>query len=526
MSSYGADMLGITDETFQMVKAATSGIDTATAIAGIDFIHDLMSWVPVDTPFFNSVPRGAGAGAVSVFWETLQNINALQQWTGIGRDFAANLAKKQNQYSFSPYAVVGQGSTVTWDAIAQAEGYADALAVDTVQTINQQLIALEVNQLNSANFALPAIGAVTLVASTSGGTIPTTTAVYVKCAARSGMNWYAGGSGVASAEATVTTTAAGSSVTASVPPVKSAAGYDWYVGSASGAELYYTTTPVNTVVITLIPTVAANVPTAYAGLAGSYGPGSPIQGPTTVPTTDSSYGLGAGAVNQFGAASAGIWQNGLIASILGDWPSSPDGPVPGSEGGAGFVTPGTGTTQGAYWKSLNGGQLTVEGAAFAEIDALLVSLYNTYQITPSRLLMPSDVMLSFNNAFLNNPQAVTWLSPDASNGKLEGVMGGHVANYVNKVVNGEKIPLWLMPYLPPGRIVAVIDSLPFPGANVTSALQVRTLYDFFRFDYGANRTAGSTSGGPRYDYEIRSEQAFINKASAICGVLQDISPTT
>lgn len=519
--SNAADMLGVTEETFAMIKAATSGIDTTTAIAGIDFIEELMALVPVDTPFFNSVPRGQGRGAVSVFYEALQNINSQQKWTGIARDFAANLAKKQNQYTFSPYAVIGQGSTVTWDAIALAGGLADALAVDTVQTINQALIAHEVNELNSANFALPTIGTVTAVGHSTGGSIGAVT-VYVKCAARSGMNWYSGGSGIASAEAnTGLLSGSTNSVTASVPAVKGAAGYDWFISTASNGEYYYTTTPVNTVTITSTPGSAQNVPTAYAGLYGSYGLGSPIVGPS-VPTTDSSWGGGNGATAQFGAASAGTWINGLMASILGDWPSSPDGPVPGSEGGAALVTPGTGTSQGAYWASLNGNPLTVNGAAFAELDTMLQTLYNVYQITPSRILMPSDVLLNFANAFLDTPQAVMWLRPDAADGRLDGVMGGHVASYVNKIVNGDKIPLWLMPYLPPGRMVAVIDSLPFPGSNVTSALQVRTLYDFFRFDYGANRVAATTDGGPRYDYEVRSEEAFINKASPVCAVIQDI----
>jgi len=515
--SAAADMLGVTEETFAMIKAATSGINASTGIAGIDFLEDLMSWVPVDTPLFNSVPRGQGRGAISVFYQTLLNINNQQNWVGVGRDYAAQLAKKQNQYTFSPYAVVGQGSTVTWDAIAQAEGFTDALAVDTIQTINQQLIALEVNQGNSANFALPTIGTVTAVGHSTGGSVGAVT-VYIKVAARSGMNWYAGGSSIASAEANSgALTGTTNSVTATWPAVKSAAGYDVYVGSATGVEYYYTTVSVNSVLITSVPTSANNVP----ALTKLYNAGSP--GPAAVPTTDSSYGLGNGAAAQFGAANAGVWMNGLTASILGDWNESLAGPVPGSEGSnPGLVTPGTGVSQGAYWASLNGNPLTVSGAAFAEVDATLQYLYDTYEITPSRILMPSDVLLNFNNAFLNNPQAVTWLSPDAANGKLEGVMGGHVASYANKVVNGTKIPLWLMPYMPPGRMTFVIDSLPFPGSNVTSALQARCLYDFFRFDYGANRTAGSTSGGPRYDYEVRTEMAFVNKASGVCAHLQDI----
>ena len=506
--SWGADVLGVTEDTFRMVKAATSGIDTSTSVAGVDFIEDLMSWVPVDTPFFNSVPRGQGRGATAVFWETLLNVNSAQNWQGVQKDYAAQIAQIQNQYTFSPYAVVGQGGKVTWDAIAQGIDYADVLAVDTIQTINQQLIALEVNQLNSQAFALPAIATPTTVASTSGGSIATGT-VYVKVAARSGMNWYTGGSGAASTEASQAVTGPTASVTASVAAVKGAAGYDWYVGSATGAEHYYTTTPVNTVTITSVPGSANNVPTAYAGLFGSYGPGSPIAGPSTVPAADTSFQT--------------YWQNGLLASILGDWPSSPDGPVPNvGQNPPGLVTPGSGVTQGAYYSSLNGATLTVEGAAFAEVDNMNRKIYDTYQVTPSRLLMGSQVLTDFANAFLNNPQAVTWLSPDARDGRLEAVMGGHVATYANKTVNGKPIPLWLMPYLPPGKIVAVIDSLPFPGSNVTAALQVRTLYDFFRFDYGSNRQLNTSDGGPRYDFEIRSEQAFVNKASGVCGVIDNV----
>ena len=503
--SYGADMLQVTEDTFKMIKAATSGIDTSTGIAGIDFLPDLMSWVPVDTPFFNSVPRGMGRGATAVFWETLLNVNSQQNWQGVQEDYAAQIAQIQNQYTYSPYAVVGQGGKVTWDAIGQGTDYADVLAVDTLQTINQQLLALEVNQLNSAAFALPAIATPSLSAATTGGSIAASTAVYVKCAARSGMNWYTGGSAAASSSANVTTGSgtATNSVVATVAQVKGAAGYDWYVGTSS-SQFYYTTTYVPTVTITSVPTTAQTVPTGFAGLfdAGKTGPAS-------VPTADSSYQT--------------YWQNGLLASILGDWPSSLDGPVPNvGVSPPGLATPGSGVTQGAYYKSLDGGTLTVSGAAFAEVDDMNRTIYDTYQVTPSRLLMGSQVITDFANAFLDNPQAVTWLTPDGKGGKTEAMMGGHVATYSNKTVNGKPIPLWLMPYLPPGKIVAVIDSLPFPGSNVTSALQVRTNYDFFRFDYGANRQLATADGGPRYDFEIRSRQAFVNKASGVCGVIEAI----
>ena len=509
--SWGADMLGLTEETFALAKAATAGIDTTTAIAGIDLLNDIMSWVPVDTPFFNSCPRGQGKGAVAVFWQTLLNINNQQNYRATPANEAAAVVKVQNQYTFSPYQAIGSGGFVSWDAIAQGSDYTDVLAVDTLQTINQQLITCEVNQINSQNFALPAVGSPTLVPHTTGGSVGAVT-VYVKVAARSPMNWYSGGSGAASAEAdSGALTGTTNSVTASVAAVKGAAGYDWYGGSAAGAEYYYTTTPVNTVTITSVPTAAANVPTSYAMLYGSYGPGSPAQGPTAVPTVDSSY--------------QSYWQNGLLASILGDWPSSPDQAIVTGQNPPGLGTPGSGVTQGAYYQSLDGAQLTVTGAAFAQIDDMNRKIYDTYQVTPSRMLMGSQLITDFANAFLDNPQAVTWLSPDARDGRLSAVMGGHVATYANKTVNGEPIELWLMPKLPPGQIISVIDSLPFPGSNVTSALQARTQYDFFRFDYGAQRGAtndGSDNTGPRYDFEIRSREAFVNKAAGVMGVIQGI----
>lgn len=505
--SWGADVLRVTEDTFQIIKSATAGIDTTTGIAGIDLIDDIMSWVPVDTPFFNSVPRGAGKGATAVFWQTLLNLNASQPDGGVQDNYAASVINLQNQYTYSPYQSVGSGGKVTWDAIAQGEGQADVLAVDTLQTVNQQLLNLEIHQLNAQSFALPAIGNPVLSASTTGGSIATSS-VYVRVAPISNWNWYRGngsggyGSGPASAEELVAVTGPTGSVSVTVPAVKGCAGYEWFVGDAAGGEFYYTTTYVPTVTITSVPTAAAKVPTTYAGLfnAGQAGPGA-------VPTTDTSYQT--------------YLQNGLLASILGDWASQPDQALTAGAV-ANLVTPGSGFSQGAYYEDLGGAQLSVSGAALEQIDTMNRRIYDTYQVTPARMLMGSQVITDIANAVLDNPQAVTWLVPTDADGRARVVAGGHVATYLNKTVNGRPIELHLMPFLPPGQIVSVIDSLPFPGSNVTSALQVRTQYDFFRFDYGANRESGTADGGPRYDFEVRSRQAFVNKAAGIMGVLTGI----
>jgi hypothetical protein len=505
--SWGADKLGVTQETFDMIKAATSGIISSTDLAGIN-LQPLVSLVPVDTPFFNSTPRVAsGEGALFAYWQAILNQNSVQVDVGVPLDQAAGLVQIANQYIFSPFAAVGLGGTVTQDAIAQAQGYADALAVATLETIKQVLIGMDIHQLGAQSFALPTIGTVTLAASTTGGTIAASTAVHVVCAARSGVNYYRGGSAAASSDATLTTGSSTStnSVTATVPAVKGAVAYDWYVGTTTGNRAYWTTTTVNTVVITFVSTAAQNVP----ALAGIFNSG--LAGPSgTGPTADSSFQT--------------YWQNGLLASILGDFSAQPDAlGISGTV--ANLVTPGSGTSQGAYFKSLDGASLHVVGAALGQIDTMNQAIYDTYQLTPTRLLMGSQSINDIANAVLNNPQAVTWLVPTDREGRAQVVAGGAVAVYLNKTVNGKPIVLELQPHLPPGIIVAVVDEVPFPGANIDTVLSVETQYDFWRFDYGANRVAGAT-GGPRYDYEIRSKQAFRNKAAPVMGVLANIAAGT
>jgi hypothetical protein len=489
-----------------MIKSATEGILASSGIAGIDLIDDIISWVPVDTPFFNSVARGQGRGATAVFFESLVNVNNQQPDGGVQSDYAAPIALIKPQYTYSPYAVVGMGGTVSWDAIAQGLDFTDVLAVDTLQTINQLLIALEIHQLNAQSFALPAAPTPSVTALNSGGSLGASTAYYVKVAARSGVNWYRGGSQAVGSSGTATTSAGSTnSLAVSCSAVTGAAGYDWYVSNTAGGAgiyYYYTTTPVNTVTVTSFTAAAATVPTGYAGL---YNAGQ--AGPASVPTVDSSF--------------QSFWQNGLTASILGDWSAQPDQAlVSGSI--ANLVTPGSGVSQEAYYQTLNGAQLAVSGAALEQVDEMNKAIYDTYQVTPSRLLMGSQTIQDISNSVLNNPQAVTFIPFEDRVARGNGVAGGHVATYLNKVANGEPIPLHLMPYLPPGKIVAVIDSLPFPGSNVTSALQARTQYDFFRFDYGANRQANTDNGGPRYDFEFRSRQAFVNRAAPICGVIENI----
>src|SRR5258708_16376619 len=154
--SWGADTLGVSNETFEMIKAATSGIVTGTDLAGID-LQPLISLVPTDTPFFNSTPRvGAKQGALFAYWQALLNINNQQVDVGVPFDQAAGLVQIQNQYVFSPFVPLGLGGTVTQDALAQPQGYADAPAVAPPEPLKQCLLGLDIPPLSAQTFTPPA----------------------------------------------------------------------------------------------------------------------------------------------------------------------------------------------------------------------------------------------------------------------------------------------------------------------------------------------------------------------------------
>lgn len=482
------DMDLITQETLEAVKKAqTSGVLNSTGLFG----YDLSKWVsliPVNTPFRNRVRRvGAGEGAKFAIWRSLMNVTSSQPDVAVGWDYAGSLVKVSEQdfqAPFVPYAMAGR---VTQDAIDLAKGYADARAIATINALNMLMVAEDKKEIGAQAFALATPATPTVTDSATGGSIAPSTAVNVKVAARTANNYYFGGSTAASAQGSVTTStvaASTHSATATVTAVQGAAAYDWYV-----AGFYYTTTIVNTVTITSIPTANQALPTGLPELYAT--------APTAVPAVDTS-------------ANANDY-NGLLASLSGDYNASGQ-----------FVTPGTGTANPAYFKSLDGGQLTLSGASIKEIDALFLAIFNAVQLSPTALMMNAQQAQDIASKILAQPSAVTYLQP-GENGRTDVVAGGFVGSLVNKAAGGRVVPIEVHPHLPPGTIIARTDQVPFPGSNIGETCILETLRDYADFSYGANYNPGVAGGGPREDFEVRTVSAFKNLAPVAMGVISNVA---
>lgn len=481
------DLNGITEETLEAVKKAqTSGALNNTGLFGYD-LSQWVSLIPVETPFRNRTPRvGSENGAKFATWRALLDVSASQPDIAIGWDNSGSLAILSEQDVQAPYAPYALAGRVTQDAIDLGKGYADARAIAAINTLNMLMIAEDIKLIGAQSFTLQTPGTPAVsVSATTGGTIAASTAVNVKVAARTSNNYYYGGSTVASAQGTVTTgtTTSTNTALATVAAVPGAVAYDWFVGG-----VYYTTTTVNKVTITSVPTAAQALPSTLPLLS--------TVAPTVPPTADSS----ANAKDT----------NGLLATLVGDY--STNGTI---------VTRGTGTSSGATFTSLDGGTLTVSGSSIVELDAFLLAIWNKVLLSPSVLMMNAQEATNIANKVLGTNAAVTYLTPDNAAQRHDVVAGGFVGTYINKAAGGKAVSIEVHPHLPPGTIIARTDVVPFPGSNITNVTQVRTLRDYADFSYGANWSQGGL--GPREDFEIRTVEAFQNKAPVTMGVLSNIA---
>jgi hypothetical protein len=489
----------LTRETVEQVNKAaqTSGIYVSSGIQGVD-LSGLVSLVPVNVPARNNTsafPRSVATdGAQVAQWRALLNVNAGQSDAAVGFDYAGTLTNTQEQDVFAPYKPLAKAGRVTLDSVGVSKNFADVLAVAELQTLMALFISQDTHIINSQNWALSAPAQPALTKATTGGTIPLSTAVHVRCAARSGANYYiGGGNSVASADNTITTDATTSTnaVGASVPAVKGAVAYDWYVGATAvaGVEYYYTTTTTASVTITSIPTAAQALPNLQLL--------SSVAAPATAPTADSSMSAN--------------WYNGVIASTLGDY--GPTGPV--TPGGAGTPT-------GAVFIDNGGAAIAGSGSNITLLDRINDALWTSVQLSPTAYMCNSAQADEISALLLGSSAAVTFLPPTDQDARTNLAGGGFIGRYINKAAGGVPVNIEVHPRVAPGTIIARTDRVPFPGSNIGTCWEVRCLYDSWRFDYAASYASGVLGSGPRRDFEIRSLETLVNVAPSCQAVASNI----
>jgi hypothetical protein len=499
----------ISQETIELAKkalsqplakdATTQGYTTQLGITGYNLEAPAKSLFPVLAPFRNSVPRvKAPKGAPAAHWKAITGINVTNQRATTAFGYAGNLVSTKEQDFMALYQVISLGDSVQYDAQIQAEGFQDLRATAGINLLYALMEQEDIILLGGQNYALATPAAPTLSVSATGGSIGAVN-VAVAVAVRTMQGWFDGKGGIASAQATTgTLTGTTNSITATVPAVAGAVVYDWYVGLAGGTLYWYTSTTNNKVTITSVPSAAANINTVIANSNNTLSMlAAPVNTTAQAATTD--------------ATADPNSVNGLIATLTGDY------------SGGNFVQRGTGTPSGAYWKSLDGATMTGVNGTIAEIDAALLYLWGNAKVSPTRILVNAIDHVNISNKIIASGGAYTLFRPD-NLGERQNVIGGQLVDtYLNKAVNGRPIPIETHPWLPQGTIIGITEKLPFPNNKVANVLEVETLLEYTQIEYATSRNAGQAGGGPRYDFEVRAQEAFKNYFPGAMFIIQNVA---
>jgi hypothetical protein len=283
--------------------------------------------------------------------------------------------------------------------------------------------------------------------------------VVTKTNADGSTDTYGGGSAQISAALTITP-GAGNSITATVPAVKGAVAYGWFWGTGGAAYLGSITTT-SQVVISAAATGTQ--------LASSF------------PAADNS-----GDALSF---------DGLISQICS-----------------------TTSASGSYYNALTpGATLTSNGAAgILEINNALSSFWNTYNLSPDLMLVNAQELNNITSKVIAGGGAPLFRFNMNNGGDT--IRGGAViGSYLNAFTmnGGAEIQIALHPNVPPGTILFMSRTLPYPLSNVTNVLQMKVRQEYYQLEWPKRSR--------RYEYGVYVDEVLQNYFPPAFGMITNIT---
>jgi len=496
--------MNVTLETMQLMKTALAqssdaiakSVSTGTGLTAYDLQAPAKNLYPVNTPIRNRLPRVGGGTGVATNWKAIKAI------VGSGFDAMGWVPEGQRTARMSyiteekaaSYRTIGEEDSVTFEAVSAGRTFEDVRSTATMRNL-QKMMLKEENALlmGNASVALGTPATPTLSAAGTGATLAAATySVIVVALTGEGFRGASltngvptsltitgadgqsyvlnGGSSNKSAAATQAVTL-GQTLSCSTTAVVGALGYAWFVGTAGAEKLEAITTK--------------NSATFAVALAGTG------QTAASISATDKSN-------------NASLSFDGLLYSAL----------KPGS--GAYVKTMATGTPG-------VGSKLTASGkGTVVEIDAMLKSMWDNYQITPTVLYVNAQELQDMATLCLTGPSSAPLLqlltAPSEGFGQL--MAGGTIGYYFNPFTQngGTKIPVKIHPTLPAGTIVAWAENLPeqYQSNQVPNVAEVKVRQDYYQLDWPLRTRS--------YEFGVYAEEVLAVYAPFAMGVITNIAP--
>jgi len=459
-------LLGLEKSTYSESASATSGLTFYDLELGAKFLY------PVLTPLRNTIPRVSGKGGIQAAWRAITAINTNGLRFGVSSANRGGVLAVATQDYTATYKGIGVETSVDFEAQYAGQGFDDVRSIAAKTGLEALMLGEEAMILGGcASSSLGLTPTPTLTALTTGGSLAAQTWSVI-CAALTldglmngsiaggvqgqisrtnadgSSDTFGGGVAMKSANATVTTTGATGSISATVTPVSGALGYAWFWG-AGGAETLGAITTINSVVI------------------------------------------GASATGTQTAASLGVNDNsnnllafdGLIYQAV----------KPGS--GSYIYTMASGTAG-------TGTPLTSDSAGgIIEIDTVLKYMWDHYRLSPDTMWVNSQEALNISRKILSGSQtaAQRFVFETAQDLVGGGIM---VRTYLNRfsMQGGSVIDIKVHPNMPAGSILMTTRTLPYPLAGVGNVMQIRTRQDYYQIEWPL-RTR-------RYEYGVYADEVL------------------
>lgn len=424
----------------EKADALRKNVTLATGLTYYDLRSPALNLFPTVTPLRNAISRNSRANPgdalhYKAIFATIGSGFPYMGWVPEGHRSAS--MSYQSVPKTVPYATLGEEDSLTDEAKYAADGFEDESAMVQLRLLLKMFVKEEAAILGgNATMTLSAPGTITSGAAGGGATLPALTySAYVCALTQEGFqnssltagvataltitgndgSTYTlnGGSSALSANKTQGITL-GQTLSLSVPAVRGAVAYAWFVG-AVGAEKLETITTINSVTFT-------------APLAGS------------------------------GQAAT---------QVVGDHSNN------GATAFDGLLTTAFNAGSNAYFQSLATGTagagtgLTASGVGgITEIDNMLVSMWNNFKVSPTVIYVNAQELRNITAKVLTNASAplLRYNVEADQSGMVEYKLtaAGVVSFYFNPYTadGGVRIPIKIHPNLAPGTLIGWCEKLP------------------------------------------------------------------
>ena len=468
-----------------LAKAITQSSSPTTGLTAYDLAPSAYTLYPVLTPLRNTIPRDGDGFGTQANWKAVTGINVNAMDVGVSEGNRGGIAAIQVTDYNAVYRGIGLESFTTYEAQRAAKGLADARAVDSTALLRSLMIGEEKVILGGNNsLALGTTPTPALAGSTTGGTLAAATwSVICVALAHAGLltgsvaggirgavtrtnadgttDTYGGGSAAKSANQTVVTTGATSSISATTATVAGACGYAWFWGPA-GSEVLGAITTINSALITA---AAAGTQTA-ASLSGDNSRNQLV----------------------FDGILTQVWKTGA-----GYYAAQPSG-------AAGIGTP-----------------LTSDGAGgIEEIDVALKWLWDNFRVSPTAIWVNSQEQKNITKKILTgNSNAAQRFVLNVEQGNIKG--GDLVRSYLNKFAmdGAQEIPIKLHPNAAPGTILFDTDILNYSLADVPGVKRIRCRADYHQIDWAQKSR--------KFEYGVYADEVLQIFAPFAFGIISNIA---